>query len=86
MGETTMDSKANTKMIARFVERYCSREKSAPSFEEIERAVPLNTWQIEQAVQDLVESDQIRMEWVKTGSSEIPVYRSVDFKYESREV
>ena len=80
-----MGSKTDTEMIARFVERYCSREAAAPSFEEIEASIPMDTLEIERGVQELVEAGHLKIEWTDVGSSQVPVYRSRDFTFESHQ-
>lgn len=78
-----MDSETDVEMIARFVERYCAREAAAPSFEEIAASIPMDTWEVERGVQELVEAGHLEIEWTDVGSSQVPVYRSVDFRFES---
>lgn len=69
-----MDTRTDAAMVRRFVERHCERESIAPSFEEINGAVPLGTRQVEELVQELVDTEGLRLEWVAVGGSELPVY------------
>lgn len=71
-----MDAHTDAAMVRRFVERHCEREPLAPSFEQIEGAVPFGTREVEELVQELVDSDGLRLEWVEVGGGRLPVYES----------
>ena len=70
-----MDAHTDAAMVRRFVERHCEREPFAPSFEQIEGAVPFERREVEELVQELVDSEGLRLEWVEVGGGLLPVYQ-----------
>lgn len=69
-----MEARTDAALIRRFVERHCEREPVAPSFEQINGAVPFGTREVEELVQELVDTNGLRLEWVQVGGGQLPVY------------